>query len=236
MSKAHLEILKVKDVKNVTHKLDKHLDPVLPRASWLECIIAPPRQGKTSYLMNKIFRLYPDDYFDEIFYVSPSQLLDNTCKELLPKKDNLIQISEMEDIQNLDTLLSELIKSQKKLQKEDEPLKRIWVILDDCVSMLKSVQVLATRSRHVSISISVVSQSFRAIPLLIRNCANIIIFFHLNSKRELEKIDEEYGQCYCEDFIELAEKYTKEKYDFIYLNMDKLIMYHKFTDVIRDCS
>ena len=236
MSKAHLEILKVKDVKNTIHKLDKNLDPVLPRHPWLECIIASPRQGKTSYLMNKIFRLYPDDYFDEIIYCSPSQLHDNTCKELLPKKENLIQISEMEDIQNLDTLISELIKSQKELVKDEEPMKRIWLILDDCVSMLKPVQVLATRYRHAGLSISVVSQSFRAIPLLIRNCANVVIFFHLNSKRELEKIDEEYGQNFCTDFIELAEKYTKEKYNFIYLNNDKMLMYHNFTHLIKDCS
>lgn len=236
MSKAHLEILKVKDVKNTIHKLDKNLDPVLPRHPWLECLIAPPRSGKTSMLMNKIFRLYPDNYFDEIIYVSPSQLHDNTCKELLPKKENLIQISETEDIANLDTLISELIKSQKELVKEEEPMKRIWLILDDCVSMLKPVQVLATRYRHAGLSISVVSQSFRAIPLLIRNCANVVIFFHLNSKRELEKIDEEYGQNYCDNFIELAEHYTKEKYNFIYLNNDKMIMYHNFTELIKDCS
>jgi hypothetical protein len=236
MSKAHLEILKVKDVKNVMHKLDKNLDPVLPRHPFMEVICCPPRGGKTSYLMNKIFRLYPDDYFDEIIYVSPSQLHDNTCKELLPKKENLIQVSETEDIMNLDTLIGELIKSQKKLVKEDEPMKRIYLILDDCVSMLKPVQILATRYRHAGLSISVVSQSFRAIPLLIRNCANVVIFFHLNSKRELEKIDEEYGQNYCEDFIELAEKYTKEKYNFIYLNNDKMLMYHNFTELIKDCS
>lgn len=236
MSKAHLEILKVKDVKNTTHKLDKNLDPILPRHPWMECIIAPPRSGKTCYLVNKIFRLYPDDYFDEIIYVSPSQLHDNTCKELLPKKENLIQISETDDIMNLDTLIGELIKSQKKLAKEEEPMKRIWLILDDCVSMLKPVAVLATRYRHAGLSISVVSQSFRAIPLLIRNCANVVIFFHLNSKRELEKIDEEYGSNYCEDFMELAEKYTKEKYNFIYLNNDKMEMYHNFTELIKDCS
>lgn len=236
MSKAHLEILKVKDVKNTVHKLDKHLDPVLPRHPWLECLIAPPRSGKTSMLMNKIFRLYPDDYFDEIIYCSPSQLHDNTCKELLPKKENLIQISETEDIQNLDTLITQLIKSQKELVKDEEPMKRIWLILDDCVSMLKPVQVLATRYRHAGLSISVVSQSFRAIPLLIRNCANVVIFFHLNSKRELEKIDEEHGQQFCTDFMELAEKYTKEKYNFIYLNMDKMLMYHNFTELIKDCS
>jgi hypothetical protein len=236
MSKAHLEILKVKDVKNVMHKLDKNLDPVLPRHPFMECIIAPPRSGKTCYLMNKIFRLYPDDYFDEIIYVSPSQLQDNTCKELLPKKENLIQVSETDDIMNLDTLIGELIKSQKKLVKEDEPMKRIYLILDDCVSFLKPVAVLATRYRHAGLSISVVSQSFRAIPLLIRNCANAVIFFHLNSMKELIKIQEEYGDQFCEDFIQIAEKYTREKYDFIYLNMDKLIMYHKFTDVIKDCS
>ncbi|MEI7674415.1 MAG: hypothetical protein WCI60_01645 [bacterium] len=235
MSK-ELEILKVKDVKNHTHKLDKTLNPVLPRHPFMECIIAPPRSGKTCFLMNKIFRLYPDDYFDEIIYVSPSQLHDNTCKELLPKKENLIQISETDDILNLDTLIGELIKSQKKLVKEEEPMKRIWLILDDCVSFLKPVAVLATRYRHAGLSISVVSQSFRSIPLLIRNCANVIIFFHLNSKRELEKMDEEYGSNYCSDFMELAEKYTKEKYNFLYLNNDKMEMYHNFTELIKDCS
>ena len=232
----HLAILKVKDVKKSVHKLDKTLDPILPRHPWMECIIAPPRSGKTCYLMNKIFRLYPDEYFDEIIYCSPSQLHDNTCKELLPKKENLIQISETDDILNLDSLIGELIKSQKELVKEEKPMKRIWLILDDCVSMLKPVAVLATRYRHAGLSISVVSQSFRSIPLLIRNCANVVIFFHLNSKRELEKIDEEYGQNYCENFIELAEHYTKEKYNFIYLNNDTMMMYHNFTKLIKDCS
>ena len=55
-----------KIVAEMMHKLDKNLDPILPRHPFMECIIAPPRSGKTCFLMNKIFRLYPDDYFDEI--------------------------------------------------------------------------------------------------------------------------------------------------------------------------
>jgi hypothetical protein len=234
-----LEVLKVKEVKKKIHPLDKTLNPALPQHPFLQLLVAPPRSGKTSLLLNLLFNnnfYNADDYWHEVWYISPTQLFDSTCCHYLPKLSNIIQIHDPEEIMNLEEILREIIKGQKKLHKEGEEMKRIYIILDDCVSYLKPISVLATKYRHHHLSISIVSQSFRSIPLIVRNCANSVIFFHLNNMRELEKIDDEYGSNYCSDFIELAKKYTEKKYNFIHLNNDKMIMYHNFSDIIKDCS
>lgn len=234
-----LEVLKVKDVKKKVHPLDLKLNPALPCHPFLQLLVAPPRSGKTNLLMNILFNnnyYNCDEYFHEVIYISPTQLHDSTCKHYLPKLENIVQISDPEEIVNLESILREIIDGQKKLDKEGEEMKRIYIILDDCVSYLKPISVLATKYRHHQLSISIVSQSFRSIPLIVRNCANSIIVFHLNNMRELEKIDDEYGSNFCENFIELAKKHTEKKYTFIHLNNEKMKITSGFENLICDAE
>jgi len=234
-----LEVLKVKDVKKKIHRLDKTLNPALPQHPFLQLLVAPPRSGKTNLLMNILFNnnyYNADEYWDEVVYISPTQLFCSTCSHYLPKLENVVQIHDPEEIVNLESILREIIDGQKKLHKEGEDMKRIYIVLDDCVSYLKPISVLATKYRHHHLSISIVSQSFRSIPLVVRNCANSIIVFHLNNMRELEKIDDEYGSNYTEDFIPLAIKHTERKYSFIHLNNDKMKITSGFENVICDAE
>jgi len=148
--------------------------------------------------------------------------------------ESIIQISEVEDIMNLEVILQHIMDGQKKLFKKGEDMERIYIVLDDCVSYLKPISVLATKYRHHHISISIVSQNFRSIPLMIRNCANSIIVFHLNNMKEVEKIDDEYGENYTGDFVALLQKYTEKKYSFIHINNDKMKIYSGFDNLIFD--
>ena len=232
-----LEVLKVKDVKGKTHPLDSKLHEALPRHAFLQLIIAPPRSGKTNLLMNILFNenyYKADKYWDTIYYISPTQLFDKTCKHYLPKMENIVQISQVEDIINLETILQHIIDGQKKLFKKGDDMERIFIILDDCVSYLKPIAVLATKYRHHNLSIAVVSQNFRSIPLMIRNCANSVIVFHLNNMKEVEKINDEYGENFLKDFIPLLLAHTEKKYSFVHINNENMCLYSGFDTIIHD--
>lgn len=244
-----LEILKVKDIKKKPHPLDNTLHPHLPRHSFLMLMIAPPRSGKSALIANLLAN--PNfynalEYFDFVYYVGPTQKFDRTTMHYLPRLDNVIQIDDHETLSNLDVLLKEMMDSQMKRLKEDDPktgkkleMERILLVLDDMLGYLtqnEALSNLCTRYRHYNISIIITSQSFRKIPLVIRNCAGHIIFFKLNNEKELEKISDEYGDSYHVNFMNIAKQITSKKYDFVYLDNENLKLYKNFTDLVLDAS
>lgn len=239
MTDISVPILPVKHINKKEHPLDKQLPSILPRHPFFNVTVAPPRAGKTNLLMNKIFGTHgynAQEYFDTIYFISPSCKHDATCMHILPKFDNVIMIYEVEDIMNLKSILEHIVKGQKDLIKKDEEMERILIILDDCVSFLTPVAVLSTKYRHVGLSFEINVQNFRSCPLIIRNCATSITFFKLHNMKELEKIFEEHGQNYCADFIDIAQRETAEKYNFIFMNNEKMLMYKNFDNILVDAS
>ena len=232
-----LDVLKVKDVKGKKHPLDLNLHEALPRHPFLQLYVAPPRSGKTNLLMNVLFNenyYKADKYFDTVYYISPTQLFDKTCKYYLPMMKNIVQISQVEDIMNLETILQHIIDGQKKLFKKGEEMDRILIVMDDCVSYLKPIAVLATKYRHHNLSIAIVSQNFRSIPLIVRNCANSVVVFHLNNMKEVEKLNDEYGENHTADFIPMMLEHTAKKYSFIHIDNERMKIYSGFENLICD--
>ena len=232
-----LDVLKVKDVKGKKHPLDLNLHEALPRHPFLQLYVAPPKSGKTNLLMNVLFNenyYKADKYFDTVYYISPTQLFDKTCKYYLPMMKNIVQISQVEDIMNLETILQHIIDGQKKLFKKGEEMDRILIVMDDCVSYLKPIAVLATKYRHHNLSIAIVSQNFRSIPLIVRNCANSVVVFHLNNMKEVEKLNDEYGENHTADFIPMMLEHTAKKYSFIHIDNERMKIYSGFENLICD--
>lgn len=244
-----LDVLKLKDVKKKINKLDDKLHPHLPRHAFLMLMIAPPRSGKSALIANLLANpsFYNAlEYWDEVFYVSPTQKFDRTTMHYLPKLDNVIQIDDEDTLNRLDIFLKEIMDDQMKRLDEDDPktgkkkdMQRILIILDDCLGYLNTNNALpniCTRYRHYNMSFIITSQSFRRLPLVIRNCANQVVFFKMNNEQELEKLFEEYGSAYHNNFIQIAKKITSEKYNFVYLNHDDLKLYKNFGDLVLDCA
>tara|TARA_R110000868_G_scaffold2397_3_gene17843 strand:- start:1209 stop:1949 length:741 start_codon:yes stop_codon:yes gene_type:complete len=234
-----LEVLKVKDVKKKTHPLDKKLHVNLPRHPFLQLMVAPPKSGKSNLIMNMLFNVEfynAQEYWEEVMFISPTAEFDNTLKNFLPELENCIRITDPEEIVNLEGILREICRGQVELKKKDEPMKRILIIMDDCISFLKPIAVLCSKYRHYNLSIIITSQSFRSIPLITRNCAGSLIMFHLNSGKELEKITEEHGDNFSTDFETIARKYTEHKYEFIMLNNEEMRITHGFNEVICDAQ
>lgn len=245
----NLDILKVKNPKYKINKLDEKLHPHLPRHAFLMLLIAPPRSGKSALIANLLANpsFYNAlEYWDEVFYISPTQKFDKTTENYLKKLDNVIQIDDHETLTNLDIFLKQIMDGQmKRLDEIDiktgKPLEmeRLLIVLDDMLGYLNSNDALpniCTRYRHYNMSFIITSQSFRRLPLTIRNCANQIVFFKMNNEQELIKIYDEYLSSYHENALNIAKAITNKKYDFVYLNHDELKLYRNFTDLILDAA
>jgi hypothetical protein len=244
-----LEVLKVKDPKHKINKLDVKLHPHLPRHAFLMCIIAPPRSGKSALIANLLANpsFYNAlEYWDSVMYIGPTQKFDKTTKYYLAKLDNVIQVDDHNELTHLDILLKDVMDSQMERLEQIDPktgkpleMERILIVLDDMLGYLNandSLSNLCTRYRHYNISIIITAQSFRKIPLVIRNCTGHIVFFKLNNEKELEKITDEYGDLYHKDFTQISKMITDTKYNFVYLDNENLKLYKNFTDLVIDAG
>lgn len=244
-----LEVLKLKDIKKKINKLDDKLHPHLPKHAFLMLMIAPPRSGKSALIANLLANqnFYNAlEYWDEVFYVSPTQKFDRTTMHYLPKLDNVIQIDDEDTLNRLDIFLKEIMDDQmKRLDEVDsktgkqKEMQRILIILDDCLGYLNTNNALpniCTRYRHYNMSFIITSQSFRRLPLVIRNCANQVVFFKMNNELEYDKLFDEYLSAYHPNAINIAKKITSQKYNFVYLNHDELKLYKNFSELIVDGS
>ena len=244
-----LAVLQVKPPPGKPHPLDLTLNPILPRHAFVMLVISPPRSGKSSLVANILVnpQFYNAlEYWETVYFFSPSQKFDKTTNMYLPKLENVISIDDHEELSRLDILLKGIMDEQIKISEEDDPITgkkkampRILLVFDDCLGYLTTNQALAnmiTRHRHFSASVIICAQSFRRIPLVIRNCAGNIIFHRLNNKSELQKIDDEYGSNYTDDFQKIATAVTSKKYDFIYMENEELKMYHNIDKLIIDSA
>jgi len=213
-----------------------NVNPLLPQHPFLWSICAGPRSGKSNMICNLLLnenfyyceKKEPYSFFDEVFHVSPTAPFDKTTRDILPKLDNLIMITDPHDIMNCDTLLEKVMEEQAKAEEADR--KKILWIYDDCLGFIEKMPSLiscATRFRHFSFSIIVVGQSFRRIPLTIRNCSTCLTLFDLKSGKEWEKIDDEFV-CVIPNGVKMIQNATKEKYSFVYFNLENQELYYKF--------
>jgi hypothetical protein len=225
-----LEVLSVKKQKEPP----SDLNPILLPHAFLMCLVAPPRAGKSNLIMNLICNseFYrgkkKDHYFDEIYFLSPTSVFDKTTAKALSLMDNCIQISDPYELLHCDIFLQQLQAEQASMPIEER--KRILVVFDDMVQYLKTnkeIGLLACKYRHYGLSIICVAQSYRAIPLLMRNCATAIITFNLHNPNEVRKMVEEYLGGFPDGEM-LYNHATEKKYNFLYADIEHQKLYHNF--------
>jgi hypothetical protein len=242
-----LTILKVKDFGKQSFPLDDELHENLPRHPFLMLISSAPRSGKTVTLLNMIassnyYNIKDKDdnpYFDRIFFISPSADFSPETKHVLEKLDNCTVIHDPHDIEHLKTILTTINADQTKLHKDKKPMERICICLDDCIGWLTDdLARLCSRFRHTNLSIIVSVQKYSKCPLLIRTCMGHFITFKQNNGKERERITEEIGEAFCppKEFEQIMETVTSQKYQFLYLNIEKLCMYKNFQTLLLDAA
>ena len=222
--------LTVLPVKKTNKKHEYNIPYPMMQPAFTTLVVAPTASGKSNMLCNLLKNVLfgYHNVFEEIYYISPTVMLDDTLKSVA-KDNQIIKIHDVDELELIDHILSDLVKEQKK--KDEEDRQPLLVVLDDCLEYFSNHSVLnnlPALSRHYKISFIILTQVYSAFPSRARkNCSHIIIF-KLYNKKDLKAIDDEVGSNY-ENFMEQYNDATKEKYSFLYLNNTTKEVFKNFT-------
>ena len=173
------------------------IHPHLPQPPALLLIVGSVKAGKSNLLVNLLCN--PEMFKDKFDIV---KIISNTLNA--DPKGKLMN---------------------KYFDCEDFERPSIALILDDILTKDfkkgNAVSFLATRFRHYGIGLlAFTTQSFRAVSGLIRNNATDVIIMKQQNSKELEKINEEYGDLFPNIFMDLYKKAIEDApYSFLYLDI-----------------
>lgn len=170
---------------------------------WL--IVGRKGSGKSTFVLQLLRKkqMYRRA-FDNIFLVSPSAQRDHKfdalCEELSNEDKCFDECTAdvLTDIrERVEKFNDEFLADEKNIKKKKKP--HSLLILDDCISDLNKgseiknvINKLVMNSRHLKLSIWIVSQKFKLISTAIRANTDLLTFF--NNKNDVERKSlEEYG-------------------------------------------
>ena len=227
----NLQVLPLREIEDKSKKSKKIIHPNLPKIPFLCSVVGATGTGKTVAISNLLLNKYmfggKPHAFDRVYIFSPSIYLDNSAKHLL---ENFTCFAEYND-----TILDNILKLQQEYEKEEMP--NILIVLDDSIgteAMARSSKIsfFLSRYRHWNCSVIISVQHFRSIVSLGRANATDAIIFNIPNAKELEKIDEEWGAMYQNQFLSLYLQATDKQFGFLYLKLRKIPpeAYRNFTE------
>lgn len=219
-----VEDLRILDVKKPANNF-LVVNPCLPSVPSCCLFISPPASGKTLLLINWVYRFY-SGVFDEIWWCSPTINLDNTAKSSVHKDETIHKITEPEDLENLDHIITNLIETQKEKLAEGEELDEILLILDDCLSFVnkKALLNLCTQYRHLRITVFISIQKMKLLNNTLRTCASDVISFGIPNLAQRKMFLEEFNSF--PDIEDYYEQCTNEKYNWMRMDLRNMKIYH----------
>lgn len=136
---------------------------------------------------------------------------------------------------NEDTLKDLLHQQQQMVDllkvhgKTKHLANRILFLFDDLVgsslfsgARQNTFKMLNTNHRHLSVSLCMISQSFKEIPKTIRNQFSCLILFEIYNDSEIESIYEEFPMAMKKQLWHEAYRYcVDDEYGFMYYNIQK---------------
>jgi hypothetical protein len=195
--------------------------------------VAPTKSGKGVLTVNllKNINFGYKGVFEEIFYISPTVMLDDTLNKAVAEDDDIIKIHDEEDLNKIDDLLSQIVKEQKDTPNEER--KHKLIVLDDMLDYFNNygkLNSLPALSRHYKLSFIVCSQVYVGLPVKLRKNASAYMVFQIYNNKDLNTLNDEVGVNFGKDFIANYHKATNEKYNFLYINNREMELYHNFTE------
>lgn len=198
------KVLKVRDpIVNQPRELHENLME-LPSCT---LICGAVKQGKSNYLLNLLAN---DDFIGSEFFQQYKVI--STTLNADPKGAIFNELFDCEDHYD-DKMIQDLIESQKKYG-DKTAMPSTCLIADDIltkdfVRKNTDLTLLSSRFRHFNIQLlAYVTQSFKAIPPIVRNNATDIVVMKQSNAKELEKIMEEFAPMFGD------EKIFKQLYDY----------------------
>ena len=210
--------LKVLPLKPILESSSKKYHPMLPSINrnrgFLGLLIGSTSCGKTTLLNNLLLNKNmwggKKNAFDQVHIFSPSINLDDSARFLREHFNTY----EMYD----DKILDNILEGQEEYPKEQMP--KICIVIDDSIGMIgrnAKLNSFLSRYRHWNCNVLFSVQHFRSLDTIARANGTHIWVFNLPNLREVEKMNEEYGGLYQDNFMDLYRQATKDKYNFLYL-------------------
>ena len=225
MSIPQIEVYKSKDEFSIDGLCEN-----LPKPVFRLLLIGKSGSGKSMIIANMI--LNKDWYWkngspiwDQIYIMSPTISFDPVWKSLT-KEPKVLERLSMTDKFDLNTIKGILNSGTRNLK---------LFILDDFISHVKKQQEMADlffRSRHINMSVVLVSQSYTSsIPKTIRLNASDYIIFDFGSEKERKIMKEELStkEVSGEDFVNMMQWATEDKFEFLHKSGNNF--YKKFCPI-----
>ena len=226
----NLHPLTILPIKKENKKKEFDIRKPLPEPPFTFVMIAPTKSGKSVMIVNFIKNaMFYKGCFDEVYFISPTVNFDETLKSIA-KDEKIIKIHEEEELEKIDHILAEIVKTQKEL--ENDKRKHILVVLDDMIEYFKNsgkLNNLPALSRHYKLSFVVTTQAYTALPVRLRKNASSYVLFHVHNKKDLDDINHEIGSNF-PDFLLHYKEATNEPYNFLYIDNREMSLYKNFTD------
>jgi ABC-type dipeptide/oligopeptide/nickel transport system ATPase component len=172
-------------------------------------IIGGSGSGKTQTLMNIIHNM--NDTFNDIYVITKNK--QEPIYEYLEDKLGSKGVSVVEGIENAPDL-------DKDINKKDQTL----IVMDDLVleANQRTLEEYFLRSRKQNCSLIYISQSYYAVPKMIRKNLNYLVIKQLSSLQDLFRIMREYSLG--DNKVQLKKIYddatSNNKQDFLLVDLD----------------
>lgn len=227
-----LEILPVKKPNNKT-KFNIPLPLLEPPFTYV--FVAPTKSGKGVLTVNllKNINMGYKDIFEEIYYISPTVMLDDTLNKAVAEDDEIIKIHEEEDLDHIDDILNQIVKEQKETPNDER--KHKLIVMDDLIDYFNNhskLNTLPALSRHYKLSFIVCSQVYVGLPVKLRKNASAYMVFQIYNNKDLDTLEKEVGANFGKDFLINYHKATEEKYNFLYINNREMNLYKNFKELL----
>jgi hypothetical protein len=232
MSNNNIHPLTILPIKKQHKKKEFDIKEPLPEPPFTIVMIAPTKSGKSVCIVNLIKNaMFYKGVFEEIYFISPTVNFDETLKSIA-KDEKIIKIHEEEELEKIDHILAEIVKTQRDTKEEER--KHILIVLDDMIDYFKNsskLNNLSAYNRHYKISCILTSQKYTALPNRLRCNATAYLIFHVHNKKDLDDINHEIGSNY-PDFLKYYQTATDQPYHFLYIDNRTMSLHKNFTDLL----
>lgn len=228
-------------------KLDKKIDihPTVMHRNYpikgLENSILPNKTGFFMYVVGGVgsgkstltLSLLNNEFkqkFNNVYWFSPSA---HTMTDLKIKDDHLkTSLSDLPGV-------VESITNQYKEGLNNEKVFSSLIVLDDMIADIKKkdsfMKKLVLNRAHSNISLIILSQKYKELPLMYRvNSSHIVLFRTFNAKEIQAFIEETDLFKSKKQFIDAIDYAFNQERGFLYTDLQKRILYSKFNDKILE--
>ncbi|KAJ1625053.1 hypothetical protein T492DRAFT_844290 [Pavlovales sp. CCMP2436] len=205
----------------------------LPAQHMFACFIGPPRSGKTSLSTAMLTQTSPNIYasvFNHVYLFVPATSFASMTNSPFQGHNKVYHELNKAALENV----------IEKLEKASKRKENSLIIIDDFMASLKentlrtALEKLISNRRHLRVSVWVITQTYRSVPLTIRKLISALFLFRVSNLRELESIREELVELVPRDKIEFQALCNHvfapgaDSHQFMFLDVGNANIYNKF--------